>query len=197
MGRLQDEGDFVCFTHKPKLVMEATTAGLVADVPNLVKSDNITFRPHRLVSIVPSQYTLERMLAVAQWWRPPFNTLKSTWKSSGFGLERTPDDQETDFTIGRVSLEVVENSGVDKIWLATGDSDFAPIARFLREQDIDVGFISPDGNTALEIKKGESDWIPYLGFSVGGDREVITAERSANRYQTRLRKVGCTDLTES
>ena len=125
--------------------------------------------------------------AYGKWSTPQLIPLQSALNENGFELVHTfhpvSGKNSTDIKMTVDTMEVALDSQVQWIVLATGDSDFSPLFRKLREQGKEVIGVGPKSPLSECVKNSCSRYI-YTDDATGADDdsgdEVADAKERAN-----------------
>lgn len=127
--------------------------------------------------------------AYGKWSTPQLASLQSALNENGFELVHTfhpvSGKNSTDIKMTVDTMEVAADDKVQWIVLATGDSDFSPLFRKLREQGKEVIGVGPKSPLSECVKNSCSRYIYTDEISEDSD-ETTTAERENLRVAEKI-----------
>lgn len=129
------------------------------NIPNWINSNECA----NLIADLIRQGTVVIRKAYGKWDEPSLSKIQSPLHQMGFDMIHTyhsvSKKNSTDITIAIDAMESVQNNLVDVVVLATGDSDFSPVFRKLREKGIEVIGVGPESPLSDCVASSCSNFI--------------------------------------
>ncbi len=145
------------------------------NLTNWIKNDGVQSLMEDLLPL--GQIVVRK--AYGKWSTPNLIPLQSALNENGFELIHTfhpvSGKNSTDIKMTVDTMEVALDSQVQWIVLATGDSDFSPLFRKLREQGKEVIGVGPKSPLSECVKNSCSRYIYTDDSSAESDEDVETA----------------------